>query len=848
MVFYPTQFTLTAQLIFQTGPQDVALADLVVSSDASYLQYAAGTWRVSLAAPYGGYIRTAIRLTYTQPGTQASVQGVATVTIVDVRDVSVQTYFPVGNPPASRALSRLQCTQEFQQLRIVPQALVDGVGYLPIPVGPGLDVLVYPPGVAYADGLQIIGQSPGTFTVYVEWYGYARTVTDVQVLDASVTATAAYTSDSYDLSGYPGEVFPLSLTLEMLGADGHTQFSIPDIFQDPLWPQWVQVVAPPCVAVQGAALVLVSNCPPGAQVVFRLNQCPNITVVQRQIATNILPTVGDLDIRGASVLLNASGVEGFYLELATDWPVTDCLEGEAWRGPWACTLNDPPGIVRIAGVGPPVDGLVELAVLLPAWNATYVLGRLELVGSEHTHTTITAGSQGNATIAWPYHASMPLLDITTALRQFRCAMVLACPLAESLVSVLVLAHQQRIVDSTAFYSDDMELSLLIRLLDANGDPAEASVYALIQTSALPPLAGSTPTVTPLGLYIQANPMQDGWYGLEWRESMPVLPNTSVAWGIQTFDAYNGTSPTRLQTLGVIPYPPFAQEPEDRRALLDVTGYASSPIGVRQPLCPHSAAFQAVIVNHYTAQVTGQATPANLARLGKRIACAASAVPRRVTASLAGDALMLTVATESFLRAYRANFIVSDLLETCLRFASLTQHEPGVGPGLTRRLAGRGESHAARGDTGAQDLRARPGGPVAPVHARPVLLGNRRLPGHPHARHGRPGLLLVRLRRRVRVPRPGVRAGGRVRRRLLDRGVPRVALCIHGARGVRHHHAGGQHGRRGAAGLTGGTSGNTRRHPRNAPGGGRRAGQSHLRGRGDGGHRGHDVALVVRVGA
>ena len=665
VVFYPTQFTLVAQLLFQDSERPVSLADLTVTCDPNYLQYSAGTWRVALAVPYTGYVRTPIRLAYTQPGTLAVVQAAVTVTIVDVREFSVQTYFPQGSPLAARALSRLQCTQEFQRLRLTPQALVDGVGYLSIPVpDPGFAILVFPPGVAYVDGLDVVGLSPGVCTVVVEWYGYERILADIQILDTSVTVVSA-SSPPYVLDGFPGQSVPLELTLEFLGADGYTLFNVSNIFDDPLHPQFVQVVAPPSVRVDGPSLVLVGNSAPGEAVRFLVTPCPNATQAYAALVVLVRPSTGDVTLTGdGRVLLNASRVEGFYLELATDWNITECVMGVDWRGPWACTLHDPPGIIRVTGVGTPVDGLVELAVFAPA-NASYALGWIELAGQAHTRANLTAaafGQPGPWPIPWPYHASMPLLDITGALREFRCAMAFACPLSAPLLSVLVLAHQQRIVDSSAFYSDDLELSLLLRLLDANGDPAPAAdtlVYALVQTTALPPLAGTTPLVTPLGLYMPAPYIQDGWFGLEWRESLPVLPNTSVAWGIQTLDAYNDSAPTRLRTLGAIPYPPFGYEPVDRRALLDFAGFESSPVGVRQPRCPRSANFPAVVVNHYTAQVAGRATLSQLATLRQRVACAVSAVSRRVTATQVLDALYLSVATESFMRSYQTNFIALD---------------------------------------------------------------------------------------------------------------------------------------------------------------------------------------------
>jgi len=335
-------------------------------------------------------------------------------------------------------------------------------------------------------------------------------------------------------------------------------------------------------------------------------------------------------------------LEAFFIEIALESPPLGCTQGAGWVGVFACTLNDPVGVIQLAGVGSGA-GLLSIANITTNISAP-LNARVETIGAGHHVTMETKAGLFGSILPLPIIPHLPLVDLSTAQRSTS---------NQTLFNCLVLTHQQRLISQTMFYSTDSEVSLMIRLIDRADSPdnTQSKVYFLIDPD--PGISGAVwkdgQTLATKQLWIPAPFYEDGWYGVQFRGSVPYL-NISISIAIETFDALGETSPTRRIVYGIIPS--FSTLlPQSN------TTYATIQLGSPAPLCPWEARFPAVIATSSMIRLVGQLTQSQLATITTTIACALNVPVRRVTLAFSPPQVTITVQVESFLRAYDVNLMI-----------------------------------------------------------------------------------------------------------------------------------------------------------------------------------------------
>ena len=350
-------------------------------------------------------------------------------------------------------------------------------------------------------------------------------------------------------------------------------------------------------------------------------------------------------------------MEAFFIEVVTNSTALGCAEGAGWTGIFVCTLDDPIGVIQIAGVGNGT-GVLEVANITMDSISPLLYARVETIGPQHHVTMETKAGYFGHNLPLPSIPALPLVDLSTALK---------APGNQTLFDSLVLVHQQRLLDQTMFYSTDSEVTLMIRLTDRTGTPdnTQSSVHLLIDPD--PGISGNVwkdgQTTAAKQLWIPAPFYEDGWYGVQFRGAVPYM-NVSISVAVETYDQLGGTSPTRRIVYGSIPF--FSTVLSQSNA-----AYATILLGAIAPQCPWDARFASVIATTAVIYTTGQITKAQLSTLPTIIACALNVPARRVSLTTTGKQITLTVQVESFLRAYDVNLAILSPAQLSLWLGNLT---------------------------------------------------------------------------------------------------------------------------------------------------------------------------------
>ena len=240
---------------------------------------------------------------------------------------------------------------------------------------------------------------------------------------------------------------------------------------------------------------------------------------------------------------------------------------------------------------------------------------------------------------------------------------------EAYCACLVLAERLRVLADTMLYATDGELTLMVRLTDRRGvpDPARTALWLYLAPTSAPEWAQiasvwqvppDPPLWTPAPLY-----SEDGWYGFQYRGPVP-SENLSVSLYQSTLGPALDPQPARARVHGSIPQ---ALAGTALAASPDGGAYAYLPLGVAQPRCPWSSRAPAALTLTFTALLLGPLPPLppaypQLQEAARVLGCNLSVAARRVTVAVSSAgpaALTVTVAVESFLRAYDVRLALSD---------------------------------------------------------------------------------------------------------------------------------------------------------------------------------------------
>ena len=505
---------------------------------------------------------------------------------------------------------------------------------------------------------EVEGLSPGRCELAVLWRGYVSPPgVWFDVVEESVPLVGLQLG-RHDLVGPAGSVHAIRAVPSFLMPDNLTVWS-PDA-----WPLLFAVLAE-VVATGGAEVELVRE---RGELVIRGNSLEEGELVLRglpecgssswraALTANLASGGPDVDVgaelgvpvawRSASrvpVRLLLPTRQPYLAELALSTEVAGCERGEGVVGAFGCTLNDPPGVVRLAGSTG--QGVVAYLDLLPlaAGGAASLTGWMKVPGGKHPVVAGSFDSAGGAEVSRQKGGQRRLLLSADGGGSLGVG-----ELSQFLVGV---ATRKLRFARTYVYGTDMELSVMVRVTDWDGlpDSTHSAVVVFCSGGDLGALA-LHPALVGRGAF-NASLVSDGWYAVQWVEQVPDLSNLTVETQVQTWDYTGATSPDRVWR-----------------------GYPTNQtVGLLAHECPYVAqapcVLQATLFFHSKVQayVNGTAVP----HLARALACLSDTPPERL--SLLPDAsglLTVAVAVESFRRAQTVYAALTDeaaLRDTCAEY-------------------------------------------------------------------------------------------------------------------------------------------------------------------------------------
>jgi hypothetical protein len=627
-------FTLTnlTVLLPRQGLVPLNLGDPRVSEfhDVRTLAYAGGTWTVwsSTEVQIGP---TVVVITYTQPGSLAQVSARVLIQVVDAKGLLLRAWYPWGGRDG--VLNRLHCSSTFQ--RVDYTAALD-LGFATPDITPELQLVVSNRSVLAVSGQHVVGLAAGTVmvTIFGRGFVYAQML---QVLDQSIPVVSLEAPCLASLSGPVGTTLPFNLTGHLITGEAV---------------QRVETVVPvlafseDALALSGTHLQFTGNSPfdRASSIRFQLLPCLGfMTATERTLQVRILASPGTTDVQveptpdGLSASLAGTSVVAFYLELWTDAPIVGCSPPvPAPEGLWVCNVDWRLGRAVFAGAkgrtyawASPI-GMVQLAS-----PPTWVTGVLEVTDLRLAtkQVPVSAGQIGLPPFV-PSLAPLPVVDTGSIGRQYLMSLNTGAGMLDAILSSALLLVGRTLTVTPHVYSNDFELTVMLRVTDRFMQPVNdpgLQVTVLFRTSQLTDLLGTNQTAD--GLLAQARFVQDGWFVLEWTQSIPQL-NVSVSYGLCTSSAGG------WQSLSSWDMP------------------AAQILGTPLAKCPRGAYAPGVIMVRFHA--SGNGTLAESRRGLQKIACTLRIAPRRVMLSQDSQGrLSLSVAIESFNRLSEINFAVMD---------------------------------------------------------------------------------------------------------------------------------------------------------------------------------------------
>jgi len=601
------------------------------SHDSRVLMYSNGVWAVwsSTEVHMGS---TAITITYTQPGSLAQAVARVYLQVVDARGLVLNASYPWGG--GAGVIRRLHCSAVFQ--RVVYTAALD-LGPVQPDVTEDLQISVSNQSVLAPSGQSVTGLGEGTamVTIFGRGFVYAQRI---RVLDQSVPVVGLDTPCFENLYGAVGTTLPFGLTGQLLTGE-----SLQDL--ETVVPVLANTDAP--LALTGTTLTLLRSTPLGKASFIRFELFPCLgfqPVIQRPVQVTALATSGTVDVQvepvtssglEAQASLTGANVLAFYMELWTDAGVIDCgPPSPALEGLFVCNVDSALSKAVFAGVlSKTYPTPVAVGVFRMANPPLWLSGVLETTDTNLAtrQASIIAGQMGDPPFT-PSLAPLPVVDSGSLARQYLPCLTTGSGLLPALLQSALLLVGRTLNVAMHLYSNDFELSAMLRVTDRFLQPVNEPnlvLTVLFRTDQLQDLDGANQTQD--GLQALAKFVQDGWFVVEWTQAIPQL-NVSVSYSLCT--APGGG----WQSLSV----------------WDAPGLLATGMPLAQ--CPRGAYAQGVIQVRYYA--SGNGTLAMSRRALQKIACNLRVASRRVLVSQDSEGrLSLAVAIESFNRLSEINFAV-----------------------------------------------------------------------------------------------------------------------------------------------------------------------------------------------
>ena len=572
---------------------DLSLDDLRLEFhyDPALLTHAHGLF----TAQTGALGTTEIRVVYTEAGSLRQLS--AALSVVFARPLTLEL-----DPPRLE-LRRLHCAaSSFQTGRFQARLVLADVDEPVVLQGPlgfaSTDTLVL---TAEPGSLQVEGLRVGEAGVLLTAFGLEARA-HIQVRDDSVLLRELTLEDPYVLSSARDE--PHRLRVRATWEDGGDWQFIPSVQAD--GPVTLLKAGLITLVARGnthpASAHRLSVTVPACQNQSRITARARLVVrllanLTRQRPVDLLVSAGESGFNASLVVAEGVSVSAVFIRLHTDTPLVAWSLGPDTSGLLIdCALDTTGKRLLLAAAGGPTMRLLVLVQPMPfgLWGDVEVFD-----GTSTVRVPITAGQFGAVhLLPAEQKEERPVVDAGTLARLFRAG-------SPDVASVLrLLTERERMVD-VRLYSNEQELSVMLRIVDRFLRPDDAADPVTVLLQGEDGLVSRQP----------ASHVVDGWYAYQFMGDVP------------------------RRTLRVS-YELLSRQTEVPDPF--VTGRAVHA-------CPRvamdRASFQLVYRLHAP-------PPENLAG---RVACMAHVAPRRVRVEAHPNGVFtLTVAVESFIRIQQAH--------------------------------------------------------------------------------------------------------------------------------------------------------------------------------------------------
>lgn len=635
---FPTGFELSFLYLAHNGSSKVRVYDtdprLRVLFDPYLLAFdpASGNW----SARAGARGSTDIVVTYVQPGAALASNGKAQ---------SIQIVFAEGQQlilaPSELRLKRLHCSASVFQQGHVSASIVlrHGGGVHPVQVQ--LSSPDSCTSLRFLPGMLVEGVAIGACSVTGQGLGLQSSIA-VVVENTSVMATSLTMDDPYHIRGGRHQVHPLRL-----GA----------LFEDGVYRPDIASFLPPVLRVTDTTvrvspdglLVLLDNTLPGAHSVLHADlpsPCSpqplkhlalSATLVVRLTPVLSLTQPADLRLsfdghdRFNLTLQSLAPVTGVVVELHTNAPVvTACTSGPACLAPWSrceCALNHPrPGsLVFAAAFAQEVD-LSEAALIAVEPVVSGLHGVLEVASSLGSSRVPVVAARLDGHENETRHRQdpgLPIYDASSLARAFRAGYLQQASMPRAEQMLRVITGQEPVVLDSAVYSNDNELSVMVRVTDRYMQPVPSLQIEIAVAG------GELLTNLLANRSMLADHVVDGWYVWQYTGALARDEHVSVSFRV-------------LPASEWLP-----------------AGERTAVVGRPLYRCPWTATHRAVLRLDY-ALPDGMQRPADLQIF---VACLACVVRRRVSLQGVNG---FSIAVESFIRAEQVHRALLDVMPLYLR--------------------------------------------------------------------------------------------------------------------------------------------------------------------------------------
>lgn len=460
--------------------------------------------------------RTRISVVYTHPETLGILSAHLEITLAEVDQLRLV--------PELLELRRVHCAQTVFRNGTLHAELVltQNLGVIPLDPDNILAVDLGDPSIIRLldtrsdGGVMVQGLGPGYSSVTVKIHRLQVT-SRVLVLQESERFESYSLPDPLRITACQGSSVQIPVTGRLY--DGTILSHLASLFS-----VVVNVAGPVQAQAGNLSLLILGNTAPDdstlAHVSLHMPECqgsPQVTV-QAMLRTRLVACidpfhqVADVELAGSSqggIVLRLVGrrVSAFYVHIRTD-----ALDCRVLLATWDCSTG-PNSTIIMVGILPEPSDEVAIAILEPVVGSLW--GFVEVFsGISPYRMSIVAGRVGAMPCVDPVKALMPILPVVDTAVLSRAD--------DARFTLELMTDRQRLVDPSV-YSHSGELSLMFKVTDRFLEPDSDRTQILVGllSPVLPLLPGAS-RLPDGGQSVQALPVSDGWYAVQWQGNVPAM--------------------------------------------------------------------------------------------------------------------------------------------------------------------------------------------------------------------------------------------------------------------------------------------------------------------------------------